>query len=99
MIAHHYGNFGFEFSGLLALQKVLKAMRQARREQGNFWDVVAEMEFKLHSELLSQGTELRGDLVPESGTRHNGTRNGPGRLRFDVGILIRLQDVAARAGR
>ena len=73
-------------------------MRQARREQRNFRNVVAEVEFKLHSELLSQRTKLRGDLVAgdlESvEVKLEAGQENPG---FDVGVLVRLKDIAAVA--
>ena len=55
MIAEDHGDLGLEFAGLLALQQILKTMRQARSEQCNFRDMVAEMDLELHAELLGQG--------------------------------------------
>src|ERR1700675_4583779 len=98
MIAENQSDLSFEFSGLLALQKVLEAMRQARGEQGDFRRVIAEMEFELHAELFGQRMELRRNLVAgdlESVKMELEARQeDPG---FEVGVLIRLENVAAVA--
>src|SRR5438552_2281187 len=98
MIGENQSNLSFEFSSLLALQKVFEAMRQARREQRDFRNVIVEMEFKLHSELLSHGTELRGDLI--TGNVESVQMKLEARQEdscFDVGVLVRLKNIAAVA--
>ncbi len=58
MIADHHGDFGVEFAGLLALQKIFQAMRQARGKQCDLRNVAAEVEFELHCELLGPADEI-----------------------------------------
>src|SRR5205814_10375236 len=64
----------------------------------NLGDVVTEMEFKFNSEFLCQRTEPIGNLFAwnlETITKEFETRQKY--ASFDIGILVRLQDVAAIA--
>ena len=96
MIADHYCDFSVEFAGLLALQKIFQAMRQARCEHRDFGFVVAEVEFELHGELLGQWTKAIGDLI--AGDLESGKMKfeaGQKDAGFNIGILVRLENIAA----
>ncbi len=96
IVLRFHSDTDLELAGLLALQECFKAMRQARGKEGNPGDVVAEMDLKVHAEFLGQRAEMVGDLIGgnmesiemkfEAGKEDAG---------FQVGVLIRLQDVAA----
>jgi hypothetical protein len=96
MIADHHSDFSFEFPGLLALQKIFEAMRQARGEQCDLGDVVAEMDLKLHAEFLGKraqavGYRAGGNLESVQAKFEAGEEDAG----FHIGVLVRLEDVAS----
>ena len=52
MVADYHCDFSVELTELLALQKILVSVRQARGEESHFGLVAAEMNFESHIELL-----------------------------------------------
>jgi len=98
MIADHDSDFSLEFTGMVTLQKIFEAMRQARGEQRDPGCVVAEMDLKLHAEFLGQRAETLGYLI--SGNLESiqmKFETGKEDASFHVGVLIRLEDIAAVA--
>ena len=71
-------------------------MRQAGGKQCDFRFVVAEVEFEVHGEFPGQRAKAIGDLI--SGDLESGEMKfeaGQKNAGFNVGILVRLQNVAA----
>src|SRR5579864_7761208 len=98
MIADDNGDLSFKFAGLMSLEEVKQAMREARREQRDLWNVIAEVNFKVHVKFLREWLELRRDLVArnleiahvplEAGKKHAG---------LQIAVLVCLEDIAAVA--
>ena len=73
-------------------------MRQARGEQCDLGDVVAEVDLKLHAEFLGKRAQavgyLAGGNLESVEVKFEAGEEDAG---FHVGVLIRLEDVASIA--